>query len=106
MDETLLVFARKQAKLFENDNIAYTEALLRLRGCRKMMVWVYCALRNYKMAPAIEELDKVDKEHIWEIVKDLCKGEHREKQKMKEMAMALYALEYFLNEKDNNNGRI
>lgn len=97
--QIMLDFGRKQAALFENDNVAYTEALLRLTGSRKAMVWLYDILRNYKYLVPIEDLEKDVKEKMWLTVKDICSGRVEDKDKLVEMCKSFYALEYFLNEK-------
>jgi hypothetical protein len=96
--QIMLDFGRKQAELFEKDNIAYTEALLRLTGSRKMMVWLYDILKNYKYLVPIEDLEKEAKEKMWLTVKDICNGRLEDKEKAIQMCKAFYALEYFLNQ--------
>lgn len=96
--EILFDVGRKYAQSFENDNIKFTEALLNLSGCRKMMVWLYCLLRNTGKLKALEDLPQEEKEHMWEFMKEICTGEHQQREKMRQMAMVFYALEYFLNE--------
>lgn len=104
--EVFMNFGRKQARLFEQDNISYTEALLRLTGSRKMMVWLYYRLRNYKYITPIEDLSQEEKEQMWQFTKEICVGEHRVKEKMRQMSLSFYALEYFLNEQENKTGSI
>lgn len=96
--QIMLDFGRKQAVLFENDNISYTEALLRLTGSRKAMVWLYCVLRNNKYIVPIEDLELDVKQKMWLTVKDICSGRVEDKDKLVEMCKAFYALEYFLNQ--------
>ena len=93
----MLDFGRKQTELFEKDNISYTEALLRLTGSRKMMVWLYGILRNYKYIVPIEKLEVEVKEKMWLTVKDICSQES-DKNKLTDMCKAFYVIEYFLNE--------
>lgn len=99
MDDIFLNYGRKQAAAFEEDNIGYTNALLMLGGCRKMLVWIYCLLINYKKIQPIESLPKEQKEQIWEFVKEICIEGHRQKEKMIQMVKVFYTIEYFLNEK-------
>jgi len=96
--EILLDVGRKYARSFEQDNLRFTDSLLNLGGCRKMMVWLYCLLRNIGKLTPLEELPQEEKEHMWEFVKEICVGEHRQREKMREMMMVFYTLEYFLNE--------
>ena len=99
--QIMLDFGRKQVALFEKDNISYTEALLRLSGSRKMMVWLYDVLKNYKYVVAIEDLEPEVKKKMWLTVKDICSGRLEDNDKLVEMCKAFYALEYFLNEPNN-----
>jgi hypothetical protein len=96
--QVMLDFGRKQAALFEKDNISYTDSLLILSGSRRMMVWLYCVLKNYKYLVPIEDLDLDVKQKMWLTVKDICSGRLDDKGKAVEMCKAFYALEYFLNE--------
>lgn len=96
--QIMLDFGRKQAALFEKDNISYTDSLLILSGSRRMMVWLYGILCNYKYLTPIEQLEKEEKEKMWLTVKDICSGRLEDKDKLVEMCKAFYALEYFLNE--------
>ncbi len=96
--QIMLNFGRKQAALFLNDNLSYTEALLRLTGSRKAMVWLYDILKNYKYLVPIEGLDKSVKQKMWLTVKDICSGRLDDKEKTIEMCKAFYVIEYFLNE--------
>lgn len=96
--EYMWELGRKLTRDFENENVTFTDALIRLGGVRKMMVWIYCLLRNYGKLTAIELLDHDVKEKMWRFVKEVCKGKTEDIQKMKEIAMAFYTIEYFINE--------
>jgi hypothetical protein len=89
---------RKHVRDFENNNIAFTDSVIMLTGTRKLLVWIYCLLRNYGKLTAIELLDQDVKEKMWRFVKEVCKGKTEDIQKMKEIAMAFYTIEYFINE--------
>lgn len=98
VNEIILNVGRKYAKDFENDNLKFTNALLHLGGCRGMMVWIYCLLRNYGKIPALETLPKDQKEEMWAFIKDVCGEKRNDRELCRQMMMAFYALEYFLNE--------
>lgn len=89
---------RKYAQLFEEDNLRFTEGLLHLSGSRMLMKWVYQLLVGRQLLVKIEDLSQEEKLSIWEFVKDICVGEHRTKEKMYQMAIVFYVIEYFLNE--------
>lgn len=97
--EYMWSLGRKMAKEFEWDNIRFTEVLIAASGTRKLLVWIYCLLRNYKKVIALEDLAQEDKEHMWLFIKDVVGERKNETELCKQMCMAFYALEYFLNEK-------
>lgn len=99
--EYMWELGRKHAQDFENNNIAFTDAVIMLTGTRKLLVWIYCLLRNHGKLTAIELLEKDVKEKMWAFVKDICKGKTEDIQRMKEVAKAFYVIEYFINENNN-----
>lgn len=99
--EMMWNIGRKEAALFEANNVGYTETVVLFSGRRKLMVWIYCLLRNYKKITAIENLEHDVKLQMWGFVKEICAGKTNDVKKMKEVAKAFYALEYFLNENNN-----
>ncbi len=46
----------------------------------------------------MEDLPQESKQSMWDFVKEICVGENRTQQKMHEMAIVFYVIEYFLNE--------
>lgn len=96
--EYMLELGRKHVRDFENNNIAFTDAVIMLTGTRKLLVWIYCLLRNYGKLTAIELLERDVKERMWAFVKEICKGKTEDTQRMKEIAQAFYVIEYFINE--------
>ena len=96
--EKFYEIGRKETTLFEEHSIEYTEELITQNARRKLMVWIYCLLRNYGKLTAIEMLDQDTKEKMWRFVKEICKGKTEDLQRMKEIAQAFYTIEYFINE--------
>lgn len=96
--EVFFVIGRKETNLFEEHSIAYTEELITQNARRKLMVWIYCLLRNYGKLTAIENLEQDVKENMWAFVKEICKGKTEDLKRMKEIAQAFYVIEYFINE--------
>lgn len=89
---------RKYAQLFENDNLGFTQAMLRLSGSRMLMKWVYGLLVGRKQLTKLEDLPQEEKESMWEFIKDICVDEFRTKEMMYQMVIVFYTIEYFLNE--------
>lgn len=99
--EYMWELGRKYTTGFENDNVAFTEAIIILGGTRKVLVWIYCLLRNYGKLTSIELLEQDVKEKMWKFVKEVCKGKTEDRQRMKEVAQAFYVIEYFINENNS-----
>lgn len=89
---------RKETALFENDSVTYAETVVLFEGRRKLMVWIYCLLRNYKKIVPIDELEYDVKKKMWAFVQEICTGKTNDLRVMKHTAMAFYAIEYFINE--------
>lgn len=98
IDDIIFDSGRKYAQMFEDDNLKFTEALLFLGGSRRLMKWVYGMLVSRNLITKMEDLPQDQKQSMWEFVKEICVGEHRTQQKMHEMAIVFYVIEYFLNE--------
>jgi hypothetical protein len=96
--EYMWELGRKHVRDFENNNIAFTDSVIMLTGTRKLLVWIYCLLRNYGKLTAIELLERDVKERMWTFVKEICKGKTEDAQRLKEVAQAFYVIEYFINE--------
>jgi hypothetical protein len=89
---------RKETAVFESNCTAYTEDIVTQNARRNLMVWIYCLLRNYKKIVPIEELDPEVKRKMWAFVQEICDGKIDDKKRMLHIAMAFYAIEYFINE--------
>lgn len=101
VNDVIINAGRKYAQLFENDNLGFTQAMLRLTGSRGLMKWVYGMLVARKLLKPLEELTQEQKEEIWDFVKDICVDEFRTREMMYQMAIVFYTIEYFLNEDKN-----
>lgn len=97
INEKIIECGRKHAQTFEDDNLRFTEAMLILGGSRKLMKWVYNLLVGRGLLIKLEDLPQEQKEGMWEFIQTICVGEHRTKQKMHEMVIVFYTIEYFLN---------
>jgi hypothetical protein len=92
---------RKETAYFEDNNLGYTEEIIKM-GCRRMiMLWVYSELvRNKKLEP-VEKLAVDVKTHMWAFIKEICAGKTEDTKRMVELAKVFYVIEYFLNEQNN-----
>jgi len=97
-EEIWMNCGRKETAVFESNNIAYTEELIKCNARKNLMVWIYCLLRNYKKIVAIEDLEQDVKLKMWGFVKEVCAGKTDDIKRMKQIAMVFYTIEYFLNE--------
>lgn len=100
-DEIMMNTGRKMAATFEDNNIAFVNALIITSGTRHMMRWLYFHMVNRKRIQPIETLPLETKEQTWSFVKDVCEGKTTDRIIMKEIAMAFYAIEYFINENNS-----
>lgn len=103
INEKILECGRKYAQYFEEDNLKFTEALLILGGSRKFMNWVYRILVGRKLLTKLEDLPQEDKESLWSFVKEICVGQHRTKEKMHQMVIVFYTIEYLLNNPEDKS---
>lgn len=97
-DDLMMKTGRKMTGTFEDNNISFTDALIYTSGTRHMMVWIYKHMVAKKRIAPIESLVTEAKEEIWLFVKDVCNGKTNDRIVMKEIAMAFYVIEYFINE--------
>lgn len=100
-DEIMMNTGRKMTATFEDNNMAFVDALILTSGTRHMMRWIYRHLVHHGRVSPIESLPIESKEQIWSFVKDVCEGKTTDRIIMKEIAMAFYAIEYFINENNS-----
>lgn len=91
----LLDLGRRQAHLFQEDNVAYCEDLITCSGPRRLLVVAYGGLVRRQKLTAIEDLLQNEKEAAWELAKELAKG-RLGRRELIEVVKAMYAIEYFL----------
>lgn len=90
---------RKELVFFEEDNVGYTERLIKLNCKRQILVWVYNTLRQNKEIVPVENLELDVKRQMWGFINELCTGKEVGKEVRIEMSKAFYTIEYFLKEK-------
>lgn len=93
---------RKQAILFNdpkqsNANEVYIDCLVTCYSIRDLMVSSYKALVAYRALIPIEWMRDEEKNTLWESAKEFSKG-RLDKKSGQDLCMALYALEFYLNE--------
>lgn len=98
-EQVMWGIGRKEVAYFEEDNLFYLDSIIFSNLRRSIMVWVYNDLVQAKKIDDVGRLDIEVKESMWATVKEICAGKTDDKQKMAEIAKALYVIEYFLNEK-------
>ena len=92
----MLDLGRKQAALFESNNVAYCEVLVVSPVPRQIVLQAYRILvRMHKLTP-VEDLLQDQKEIAWQMAKDIAKGRLGTKALI-ELVQALLTIEYFLN---------
>lgn len=96
--EKIMDIGRKETAVFESNNLAYTNELIKYNCRRDLMKWIYIDVCNYKKLSKIEDLPQDEKEALWSFVKDVCKGQTADVERMKDIARVFYIIEYFLNE--------
>ncbi len=89
---------RKEAAYFEEDNVGYTDEIVRLNCRRGIMCWVYSELKKHKKIVPIEQLSAEDKKHMWGFIKEICVGHTEDTKRMIEVTKVFYVIEYFINE--------
>ncbi len=86
---------RKQALLFQDNNVVYCEMLVTCDCPRHILVNTYQTLvRREKLTP-IEDMLLADKQTAWNTAKEIAKGRLGRKA-LVELVQALITLEYFL----------
>jgi hypothetical protein len=90
----LVELGKKQAALFNENNVAYVSCLVKFNSQRHILLWCYTSFVGSKKIIPIEELPKSDKESIWEMAKEMGVG--LDKNGIIELCKAFYTLEYLL----------
>lgn len=93
--------AIKQAKLFTEDNINYTNALVTCESIRNIWVSAYRGLVRLNYLGPLEGLPTDEKNNVWETAKDIA-ANRLNLSKTIELCKSLYCLEYVLNLKECN----
>lgn len=92
----ILDLGRRQALLFQADNLGYCERLITTDYPRQFLSKVYWVLvRREKIIPK-EDMLQDQKELSWQTAKEIAKGRLGRKD-LVELVHALLAIEYFLN---------
>lgn len=96
--KTCLRIGREQTGQFENACEAYVTDLIEFNPRRQVMMWIYHDLVKEKLLLPIESYDQQTKNRMWATVRELIAGRTNDKNKMVEIAKAMYLIEYFINE--------
>lgn len=95
----MLELGRKQAALFESNNLTYCEVLVQFKSPRHILLHVYRMLVRMQKITPIEEMLQEQKEVAWQTAKEIAK-ERLGKKDLIELVQALLTIEYFLNFKN------
>ncbi len=90
-----LDLARKQAELFQNDNINWMETLITCECTKSIMEIGYNVLVRQKVITPIEDMAQEDKLKLWESAKEFANGRLDQKQLVR-VAKSLLTLESLL----------
>lgn len=90
-----ILLAKKQAELFNENNITYIDCLVRSNGLKSIWLGAYADLINLKEIEPIDKLPSDEKKILWETATEFSKG-LLSKENNIELCKALYTLEYLL----------
>ena len=96
----MLELGRKQAQMFQDNNLAYCEVLVKDSCNRHILLQTYHILVRREKITAYEDLLADDLEQAREITLDIAKGRLSNKE-LRELAKALLAIAYFLDLEKN-----
>ena len=93
--------AIKQSRLFSEDNVNYTNALVTCDSIRNIWVCAYKGLVRIHYLGPLEGLSVSEKNNVWETAKEISAGRLNNAETI-QLSKALYCLEYVLNLKEWN----
>lgn len=93
---TILELGAKQALMFSDNHLAYTELLVTANTPRLILSYCYSTLCRLGKLQPIEELQLEQKYILWETAKEFSK-DRLNKDEMVQLVKSLYSLEYYLN---------
>lgn len=96
----MLELGRKQAQMFQDNNIAYCETLVTCLSPRHILLTVYSQLVRLHKITAYEDLLQEDLEEARQMTLDIAKGRLSNRE-LRELAKALLAIAYFLDLEKN-----
>lgn len=91
----MLVLAIQQAKMFEANNIAYCEVLVKDSFSRHLLLHAYNSLVRRQKITAYEDLLQPEMQIAREMTLDIAQGRLSNRE-LRELAKALLAIAYFL----------
>lgn len=97
----LVELGKKQAALFEENNVAYVSCLVKFNSQRNILVWCYTSFVGAKKINPIEDILPSEKKSMWEMANEIANG-ILDKDGLIELCKAFYTLEYLLR---LNNGQ-
>jgi hypothetical protein len=96
----MLELGRKQAQMFQDNNIAFCEVLVKDTCNRHILLHAYRSLVYWRKITAYEDLLQEDLEEARQMTLDIAKGRLSNRE-LRELAKALLAIAYFLDLEKN-----
>lgn len=90
---------RNISTAFDKNPDVFVSCLVKFDSIRNTMHTVYLHMVALNVVEPLENLDYNIRVEIWNQTKDFAKGSDMDRETMIRLSKALYALEYFLNEK-------
>lgn len=94
-NNTFMQLAQKQVELFQNNNIAWMDAMVTSDCIKGIMCIAYRAFVREKKITAIEDMPIGEKKKLWEQAKEFAKNRLNQ-QEMVDLCRSLLTLEYML----------
>jgi hypothetical protein len=95
LDKEIERIGKEQAIIFQNDNMAYMETLVKFDSLRHLMATIYHHFIAIKKIPEIESLEEEEKVDLKEFTREIAKGRLSPKEGVY-LAKALFVLNYLL----------
>jgi hypothetical protein len=96
MTSSFLSIAQDYGKSFLKDPEVFIQCLVKLKGTRDFLMWVYCVLIGAKVIIPIEQASEEKKWELWNMAIADAGGRLR-REEVKRVAKCLYLLEQIIN---------
>jgi hypothetical protein len=97
MTSSFLFIAQDYGKSFLKDPEVFIQCLVKLKGTRDLLMWVYCVLIGAGVIIPIEQASEEKKWELWNMAIADAGGKLR-RGEVKRLAMVLFMIEQILNQ--------